>query len=95
MAELPVQPTDSDSSDLIRSRYEKIRAIRVAGIEPYPYSFAYTHTVEQLHLADFDSLAREGAAVRVPGRVLANRQHGRLQFLDVGAVCNGAKTELR
>ncbi len=66
--------------ELIEARRENLRLIRQAGVEPYPYRFQRTHTIEELRMCEA-GLGREGAAVA--GRVMALRRHGALVFADL------------
>jgi lysyl-tRNA synthetase class 2 len=66
---------------LIQTRIEKARRLRELGVEPYPYSFACTHTTSEL-LEDFDARIG-GEPVAVAGRVLALRPMGKVTFAHV------------
>lgn len=66
---------------LIQTRIEKARRLRELGVEPYPYSFARTHTTSEL-LEDFDARIG-GEPVAVAGRVLALRPMGKVTFAHV------------
>ena len=76
------------------ARRAKGDALRAAGIDPYPYSFQRSHSVEELTKERFALLVRVGAEVAVPGRAMAQRKHGRLCFIDIGSVRNGQKIQL-
>src|SRR6185437_4367586 len=67
-----------------QQREAKVAALRAAGGEPYPHRFAFTHTVPQVHAA-YDAVegpALEAArpAVRVAGRLIQFRPHGKAGF---------------
>ncbi len=66
--------------DLIQSRYEKLQALREAGIDPYGGRFAVTHSTDEVR-ENVDEM--EDEAVSVAGRVMAVRSHGRVTFVDV------------
>jgi lysyl-tRNA synthetase, class II len=62
-----------------RDRLEKIEALRRAGVEPYAYSFDPTYSATDA-LALLPDGAEEGPAVRVAGRIVANRRMGKSSF---------------
>lgn len=61
-------------------RLANLQRLRDAGISPYPYSYSSTAEVRDI-LADFPRF--EGQTVRIWGRLLARRTHGKSQFLDL------------
>ncbi|HXV14429.1 MAG TPA: lysine--tRNA ligase [Candidatus Krumholzibacteria bacterium] len=61
------------------TRIEKLEALREDGVNPYPYRFAVTHTVAAVRSGE-KSLAEAAAVVRVAGRVMAMRGHGKTAF---------------
>jgi lysyl-tRNA synthetase class 2 len=61
-------------------RLEKLKALRKAGIEPYPYSFEQDHHAEDIK-NNYSEL--EGRAVSVAGRLVSLREHGKLTFADL------------
>ena len=66
--------------DLIRQRREKILKWRELAIPPYAYSWAVTHHAEEL-IARGERVTQElGDVVRVAGRILTMRGHGRAGF---------------
>jgi lysyl-tRNA synthetase, class II len=70
----------SGEDELFDARIAKVKALRVAGIDPYPHSFSRTSWIaEAQHLegADGDKL------ITMAGRVMARRGHGRLAFFDI------------
>ena len=76
------------------ARRLKRDALHAAGVGAYPYSFSRTHTVEELSREAFAQLVQDGSDLAVPGRVLAMRRHGRLAFIDIGAVRLGPRLQL-
>ncbi|MCX7806460.1 MAG: lysine--tRNA ligase [Planctomycetota bacterium] len=66
------------SPDRIASRARLLEA----GIDPYPYSFCETHSVEAVR-ADFERLAAEGRELRIAGRIAAIRTMGKSVFADL------------
>jgi lysyl-tRNA synthetase, class II len=79
-----------DQGQLLRNRREKLDALRERGIEPYAYAFHRTHTTreavaafEQAETEGALSEAGEGERVRIPGRILSWRGHGKSAFAHV------------
>ena len=68
--------------EILRRRRDRIGELREAGVNPFPYSFARTHTISDV-LARFDELAESGETVRVAGRVMLHRATGKLTFFHV------------
>lgn len=67
--------------DLERERYKKIERLRSRGIEPYPLRSSRTHTVQRAREAFEHS--EELGAVRLVGRLTANRWTGKITFADL------------
>jgi lysyl-tRNA synthetase class 2 len=66
--------------ELRRQRREKLERWRALGVEPYAYRFDVTHPVAGL-LARGDAVTQEpGETVRIAGRVMALRGHGKAGF---------------
>ncbi|MBI2570917.1 MAG: lysine--tRNA ligase [Candidatus Schekmanbacteria bacterium] len=66
---------------------ENLQTLRAQGIDPYPYSFPFTHTVDGIaasyrDVTDSDALAAAGP-VRAPGRISTLREHGKTMFSDI------------
>ena len=64
--------------DLKASRLVKLEHLRKKGIKPYGSKFENIEST-QFVLANF----QEGRPVTVAGRILANRKHGKVYFLDL------------
>lgn len=67
-----------------QQREAKVAALRAAGADPYPHRFAFSHTVPQVH-AGYDAvegqaLEAQHPAVRVAGRLIQFRPHGKAGF---------------
>ncbi len=62
-----------------RARREKLAALEAAGFAPFAYSFARTHTAAGA-LASAPAGDAEGERVRVAGRLVAWRGHGKTAF---------------
>ncbi len=52
------------------------------GVNPYPYSFAATHTVRDI-IDSFERLSESGEFVSIAGRMLSARKMGKSWFLDI------------
>jgi lysyl-tRNA synthetase class 2 len=69
-------------------RLERARRLRALGLDPYPTRYDRTHTLGEVVEAygglGAEELERRGPAVRVAGRVLLRRGHGKASFLTLG-----------
>ena len=75
---------NQEPQDLIQQRHKKLRAIGDLGIELYPRKIEFTHTLPQI-IAEFsprtaEELAAQKISVRVAGRVMSLRPHGKAGF---------------
>ncbi|MGC1660050.1 MAG: amino acid--tRNA ligase-related protein, partial [Candidatus Acidiferrales bacterium] len=73
--------------DQYRQRLKKLSEIEALGHRAYPTEFSATHTARQI-AADFsgkdaENLAGEQVAVRVAGRIVALRPHGKAAFAHI------------
>ncbi len=70
------------------TRLEKVERLRAAGINPYPNRYQRTHTLAEVGVAYSESSLEElealGAAVRIAGRILTQRPHGKASFATLG-----------
>jgi lysyl-tRNA synthetase, class II len=74
-------------TNLLEQRHFKLAELKRLGYDPYPHKFDYTHTVGQLR-ARFDSISaaeleEKKDSVRVCGRILSLRPHGKAGFMDL------------
>jgi lysyl-tRNA synthetase class 2 len=73
--------------ELFRQRREKLRAIQALGYAAYPHKFAASHTIPAAvacwGAASAEALEREKPTVRVGGRIMAIRLHGKTGFADL------------
>ncbi len=70
-----------DQHDQVSRRREKLARLRQAGCDPFGRTrFDRSHLTEELR-RDFASL--EGTRVRVAGRLMAQRRHGKAAFADL------------
>ncbi|SDF17510.1 lysine--tRNA ligase [Sporolituus thermophilus] len=79
MAEKMEQPiqTQEDLNELMRVRREKLAAIAAQDVEPYGRKYNFSHHAADV-LAGFAAL--EGQTVRLAGRIMAIRGHGKATF---------------
>jgi len=61
------------------ARIEKLNALREAGVNPYPYRFVPTHTVESMVEGE-EALTAGEKKISAAGRVMAIRGHGAAAF---------------
>jgi lysyl-tRNA synthetase class 2 len=66
-------------SDLVLHRKEKLKKLREKSINPYPYSFGKTHLSSEI-VDGFEELEAEETEVRIAGRIVAMRPHGKTLF---------------
>lgn len=76
-----------NQTNLLEQRRFKLAELQRLGHDPYPHRFDYTHTLGQLRAA-FDPLDAAGLeerkeTVRICGRVMSLRPHGKAGFLDL------------
>jgi lysyl-tRNA synthetase class 2 len=79
----------SELHDLIQQRRKKLEAIVALGFEPYPRRYDLTHTIPQI-LAAYSSfsteqLSAQRVSVKVPGRLMTIRPHGKAGFAHLSA----------
>ncbi|MEO6778044.1 MAG: lysine--tRNA ligase [Gemmatimonadaceae bacterium] len=69
---------------LMAARREKLEAMRAAGIEPFAYSFERTHSAhDAVALAPPEGSEELSAQVRIAGRLVSMRAHGKTAFAHV------------
>ncbi|MCF7903287.1 MAG: lysine--tRNA ligase [Candidatus Marinimicrobia bacterium] len=64
--------------EIMQQRREKVAALREMGINPYPYEFPRTHTI-QAAVDQFDDL-EEKVTVKLAGRLMTKRVMGKASF---------------
>lgn len=69
--------TQDDLNELMRVRREKMTAIAAQDIEPFGRKYNYTHHANDI-IEGFETL--EGQTVRVAGRIMTIRGHGKASF---------------
>jgi lysyl-tRNA synthetase class 2 len=73
-------------NELLRRRYEKLRALREAGVDPFGTRYPVTHWAGPLHArwgAAPDDELRGAELVSVAGRVMSIRHHGKSCFAHI------------
>ncbi|MNX31107.1 Lysine--tRNA ligase [compost metagenome] len=78
-------PTHDELTEHERVRRQKLAELREKGVEPYPYRFERSASNEELQekyrgLTDGEETQD---VVRVAGRIMARRDTGKLQFIDL------------
>jgi lysyl-tRNA synthetase class 2 len=72
--------TGEDLNELMRVRREKMAAIEARNIEPFGRKYNFTHHATQVQ-TDFERL--EGQTVRLAGRLVSVRGHGKASFANL------------
>ena len=72
-----VEQTQQDMNELIKIRFDKLDAIRAQGREPFGKRFDFTHHTAEI-IRDFKE--DEEKEVRIAGRLMAVRGHGKASF---------------
>ncbi|MEX2470718.1 MAG: lysine--tRNA ligase [Gemmatimonadota bacterium] len=91
-----------DLNQVLRVRRDKLDALRAAGIEPFAYTFDATHV--SAHVAEAFEAAEKGGeldesgdgqSVRVAGRIVSWRGHGKSAFAHVEDAAGRIQVYLR
>jgi lysyl-tRNA synthetase, class II len=73
--------------DQFLQRRKKLAEIVAQGRDPYPHKYEWTHTADQIveafEASSADELKAKPVNVRVPGRVVALRPHGKAGFAHI------------
>jgi len=72
----------STIDEIRKVRMEKLRKIEAAGLNPYPAKTNRDHSVAGA-LADFAKLKKSAKEIVLAGRIMAQRGHGALLFLNI------------
>ena len=73
-------PEGTESQDELQQRRAKVDQWRAKGVEPFGSKYEVTNTALEI-TADFEKL--EGSEVRIAGRLMAIRGHGKASFCDL------------
>ena len=69
----------TELNELFLQRRTKLTQIREKGINPYPYRFEATHRSSEV-IGNFEPLSESKEAVRIAGRLMSIRGHGKTSF---------------
>ena len=83
---------EAELNELLQSRREKLAAIVDKGIEPFGRHYETSHHAQDI-LDHFDEL--EGKKVRVAGRLMAIRGHGKAGFANLRDISGQIQLYLR
>lgn len=83
---------ETELSELLQIRRDKVQGLRDRGIEPYSGRFERSHFSRDI-LEGFDSL--EGQEVILAGRIMARREHGKTAFLNLADMEGNIQVYLR
>jgi lysyl-tRNA synthetase class 2 len=91
-----IAPLEFEPLDQFLQRRKKLSEIESLGYVPYPHKFAWTHTPreigEQFGQRSAEELSAERVDVRVAGRILALRPHGKAGFAHLAG--DGARLQV-
>jgi len=71
-----------ETSELLSHRREKLKKLKERNINPYPYNFKRTHTSSEI-VKDFEKLSRDETQVKIAGRMISVRLHGKSLFFHL------------
>ena len=69
-----------ERSYVIEDRIRKLEQLRELGVEPFAYSYAVTHSTAQARELLPDGASEDDTEVRVAGRLVSMRGHGKTSF---------------
>ncbi len=73
---------EEEISEQVAVRMDKMHKLEEKGILPFGHAFAWTHHNQEVH-DHVEEMEANGTVVRVAGRVMAIRGHGKTAFLDL------------
>jgi lysyl-tRNA synthetase class 2 len=73
---------EQELSEVLRVRREKLQKIIDNNINPFPYRYSRTHLSSEIS-SDFENLSASGETVRVAGRIMSWRGHGKTLFAHI------------
>jgi len=71
-----------ETSELLMHRQEKLKKLKEKNINPYPYNFKRTHTSSEI-IQNFEKLESEQTEVKIAGRMVSLRLHGKSLFAHI------------
>jgi len=72
----------STIDEIRKTRLKKLKAIEAAGLSAYPNKSKKTHRIEDA-LREFKKLSNSKERIILAGRIMSQREHGKMIFLDV------------
>ena len=82
MAEEKTILTETDLNEQMQVRLDKMHKIEEKGLKPFGYRYEFTHRSGDVK-ENFDALAETETEVKLAGRVMAIRGHGKTCFMDM------------
>ena len=77
----------TEKTNLTGQRQEKLREIRKLGYDPYPHRYDLSHTASDIVKVcsekSADTLETEQILIKIAGRLLTKRGHGKVCFVDI------------
>lgn len=74
--------TENEINEQMQVRIDKMHKIEEHGWKPFGYRFLYTHRAADI-AAQFDELSEKETKVKMAGRIMAIRGHGKTCFMDM------------
>lgn len=74
--------TENEINEQMQVRIDKMYKIEEHGWKPFGYRFLYTHRAADI-AAQFDELSEKETEVKMAGRIMAIRGHGKTCFMDM------------
>lgn len=74
--------TENEINEQMQVRIDKMHKIEEHGWKPFGYRFLYTHRAADI-AAHFDELSEKEIEVKMAGRIMAIRGHGKTCFMDM------------
>ena len=82
MAEEKTILTETDLNEQMQVRLDKMHKLEEKGLKPFGYRYEFTHRSGDVK-ENFDALAEAETEVKLAGRVMAIRGHGKTCFMDM------------
>ena len=74
--------TENEINEQMQVRIDKMHKIEEHGWKPFGYRFLYTHRAADI-AAQFDELSEKETEVKMAGRIMAIRGHGKTSIMDM------------